>query len=658
MRAKDLKVGSVYRAKVNNRIVDVRLDQISKIDSIYGRLQSRFHVTNLSTGRTTVFRSAIKFLSKAAKATNGQSHQAGSRTSVGEVAEPRGDSRRVQPGVDPGRSGVSGVADDLASHLQPGKAEVKAPHVIVKSLAGTGKTWTLIGGIKRIKGIEVEHTPSPQQAAVWESMLLSADAASICFVAFNKPIADELKSKVPAGCDAMTMHSMGFRAVTAQFGRKIQVASYRVQDVISELLERDIRELRRYDMELLMATEKLVGLCKQNLANPTEEELDRIASYYDVDLNGSRNRVFDLVPRVLDRCKDVLHDGRIDFNDMIWIPVILDLPMFRYDLLLIDESQDLNRCQQALARKAGRRLILVGDPNQSIYGFAGADSESMPRMFRELSATEEGCIELPLTVTRRCGKAIVEEARKIVPEFEAHESNGPGLVSTASYEPVQVPCECCLNDFDTEGKPTLNEAGNVCDKCKGTGSVTTSYVDRVEDGNMILCRVNAPLVSQCFRFLKAGRKANIQGRDVGAGLIKTIEKMKCESIVDLVSKLSDWLHSETRKEQAKRNPSEGKLIALQDRFDCLMAFTEGCETVNQVRQKIEEVFTDDPNVKGIRLSSIHKAKGLEADRVFLLQIKGGSVPHPMAKSEWQREQEDHLLYVARTRAIKELVYVS
>ena len=185
---------------------------------------------------------------------------------------------------------------------------------------------------------------------------------------------------------------------------------------------------------------------------------------------------------------------------------------------------------------------------------------------------------------------------------------------------------------------------------------------------MVLCRVNAPLVSECFRFIKVGRKANIQGRDVGKGLVNTVKKLAggedqlgyCK-METLIAALGVWLEGEQKKEMAKKFPSEGRMISLQDKHDCLLCFTEGLGvdgTAADVVRKIESVFTDDRTVRGIRLSSIHKAKGLEAHRVFLLEPEGASVPHPMAKSAWQIEQEWNLRYVAITRAIEELVYVS
>ena len=415
------------------------------------------------------------------------------------------------------------------------------------------------------------------------------------------------------------MHGMGFKAVTRAFP-KVRVNEHRADDIIASLLNRDIRDIRRESPVFVSATKQLVNLCKMNLSETDLESLNELVDHYDVDFEGTdKAKVFDMVPKVLERCRDVQRDGCIDFSDMIWLPVALNLPVYKYGVLLVDEAQDLNRCQQELAKRAGQRLILCGDPSQAIYGFAGADSESMKRMGEELP----GCITLPLTVTRRCGKAIVIEAKKYVSDFEAHESNGAGTIGRGAYD--------------------INDPNN--------------YRVKVQDGDMILCRCNAPLVSECFKFIKQGRKAVIQGRDIGQGLISTITKMKATSVEDLVKKVSDWLFKEVSKENAKRNPSEARIQALEDRHDCIIVFTEGAKTVDDVISKIDSIFTDNKETKGIRLSSIHKAKGLEAHRVFWLRLpKTEFVPEN--ESHWQTEQRYNLMYVAVTRAIEELVYVS
>lgn len=555
----------------------------------------------------------------------------------------------------------SPMAEKLRGLMRP--RPQTEPHLIIEARAGTGKTTTLVEGLKLVLGGLTAFRPSEQQDVIWRAMRQSKGMArSVGFVAFNRGIATELQARVPPGCDAMTMHSQGLKAIQRAFpGTK--VSNYRVPDILSDLLCQDIRDLRRDMPVVVRATEQLVGLCKQNLVpldvadGADQAEVDRLlselATHYDVDLTGEgrsgrgryshvptsdyARQVFDLVPQVLERCRDV-SDRCVDFNDMIWLPIALGLPVTRYDLLLVDEAQDLNICQQELALKAGDRLILCGDRHQSIYGFAGADTDSLPRMEERLGATPRGCQVLPLTVTRRCGKAIVREANKIVPDFEALDSSPEGQVSTAAY-PIQ--------ESQTRGKYEL--------------PYNETYMPLVQEDDMVLCRVNAPLVSQCFRFIRRGRRANIQGRDIAAQLIGTIEKMNAVDVADLVGKVMDWVAQETAKEVAKRNPDENRLIAIQDRADCILCFTEGLAGtagVHEVLSRGNQIFTDDKNAPGIRLSSIHKAKGLEARQVFLLRPKGAGCPHPLAKSEWQRQQEQNLLYVAITRAIDSLVFVS
>lgn len=563
------------------------------------------------------------------------------------------------------------------------KPKDNAPHLIVLARAGTGKTTTLVEGLKVLRGLGgspippsgwgyddydayTSFTPSPQQKAIWDSLCLSPKDSSVCFVAFNKSIATELQQRVPEDCDAMTMHSMGFKAVKQRFELgENGINQYRVRDIIAKLLNKDVWELRKRQPELLKATERLVSLCKMNLigfkegvslCGPHEwyQCLAELAAQYDVDVNANRYRVSELVPRVLERCKDVAKDGCIDFDDMIWLPIVLDLAVTRYDLLLVDECQDLNRCQQQLALKAGNRLILCGDNKQAIYGFAGADSKSMERMYELLSkkcpycsgeknhqgkycldckgTMRIGCQLLPLTVTRRCGRAIVKEAQKLVPDFEAHESCGEGTVLAMELDQGENPHRY--------------------------------YQDAVHDGDMVLCRCNAPLVSECFKFLKMGRKANIIGRDIGQGLISTIRKVmktvmqEGDRVELLMGGLSRWHNAEERKENTQLNPNEAKLIALQDRYDCLCTFCEGVKTVEDVIKRIDAVFTGNKESEGIRLSSGHRAKGLEADRVFILMPEGAKCPHPLAKTPSAKEQEWNILYVMITRARKELVYVS
>lgn len=585
--------------------------------------------------------------------------------------------------------------------LLKSRTEQSAPHMVVRAYAGTGKTFTQIMGVayafgqgiwpQVVKHLGFEPVPSAEQRLVWESLALSAGKVkTVTYTAFNKTIVTEFQDKwgwlvnllQEAGITLAfsTINSLGHGVVTKWLGRGITVADWHAENVLSDILGVDGRELKRKDAVFVKATTDLVALCKLTLAGwskgkgfdpaaVTEDVLDRLTSHYDVEMEGLRYRVYDMVPQVLGRCADPMDPaagsgrGEIDYNDQNWLPIVKGLPVPQSDLLLVDEGQDLPRCKQEYALLAGKRIVLVGDVRQAIYGFAGADTSSIPNMEARLGiltcprcwtadkwqtkcATCKGTgyvggVRLQLTQTRRCGKAIVEEARKIVHDFTAHESNPPGHVGTM-YE--------------------------------------DQYASRVRDKDMVLCRVNAPLVANALRFIKAGRKAVIRGRDFGGQLINFVEARNASDVPDLITKTDHWLAEESRKERAKRNPSEERIIALQDRRDCIIAFTDGAANVSEVRNKIELVFAGKhceqcgkhyqehveacfncqrklSKPEGVLFSSIHRAKGLEADRVFFLVVKGAECPHPMAKQEWQVEQEWNCKYIAITRAINELWYV-
>ena len=102
---------------------------------------------------------------------------------------------------------------------------------------------------------------------------------------------------------------------------------------------------------------------------------------------------------------------------MIWIPTASKLPMDTYKWVLVDEAQDLSAAQLRIIRSSlaeGGRMLAVGDPNQAIYAFAGADCNSFERV-TELA----GGTTLPLNVCYRCPKSHIKLAQEIVPTIEA-----------------------------------------------------------------------------------------------------------------------------------------------------------------------------------------------------------------------------------------------
>lgn len=448
-------------------------------------------------------------------------------------------------------------------------------HTVIKAVAGSGKTTTIVEALGYI----------PE----WCKTL---------FVAFNKSIAEELKKRAPRGVEVSTLHSYGLKCITRALGR-LRIDANRVDNFTKAMYGDDHKtwELRR-DLA------KTVSLAKGQLASD-EEDIDTIIDEFNIEsaVGENRKKFVDDVLKILLRCTEVAQDGLIDFDDMIWLPVVLGLGQPQFDRVFIDEVQDLNPAQIEMALRAikpGGRICAVGDPRQAIYGFRGADSRAIDNVVSRLSATV-----LPLSVCYRCCKAVIREAQEVVPEIEYAPDAEEGSVSTVL----------------------------VRDMKRGARA-----------GDFILSRTNAPLISLCMFFLREGRPATIQGRDVGASLAAFVKKSKAKDVTALRNHIEKWRTEECARLAAKHRDTQ----AVEDRAECLLALSEDASTVSDVLEAIEKLFADRDDSARIVLSSTHKAKGMERDRVWLLSSTYCRRPGI---------EEENLLYVGISRARKELFLV-
>lgn len=174
-----------------------------------------------------------------------------------------------------------------------------------------------------------------------------------------------------------------------------------------------------------------------------------------------------------------------------------------------------------------------------------------------------------------------------------------------------------------------------------------------QPSDAILCRNSAPLIAFAFALLRHDIGCRVLGREIGASLISLIDKAKSASIVELENKLDAMRARELNK--AIQHNNESAIASIEDKYDCLALFVEHADTVEEVKSKINSLF-DDSNRGLLTLSTIHKAKGLEWTRVFILDWH--LVPSKWAKQPWQTAQERHLQYVAVTRAKLELIFIN
>lgn len=475
-------------------------------------------------------------------------------------------------------------------------------NAVINALAGSGKTSTIVNAVKLI--------PSTCNAL---------------FIAFNKEIVKELEKKLEGvkNVQVKTLHSLGFLMIRRNLGTNIEIDEYKYRTFI----KKNIKQLSSADFDKMTTkliqqyTDNVIQLCdlgRYNLAQ-CEKDLLQVSARHDI-------------PIIDDECNAVLNvlkwgkenTTSIDFTDMVWLPYELTLnPIgLQYDYIFIDECQDLNAAQRELFLRCfrrGTRFIAVGDKKQAIYSFAGADAKSFAKLQSLPNTTT-----LPLPISYRCPKKVVNLANQFVDTMECR-----------------------------EGAPDGEIVHNVS-------------IKDIHDGDMVLCRTKMPLIKLYMRYLRMGVKSHVRGQDIGLNLLRMVDKT--EQIMLNVSlqkdgvfaRLYDDLFEERNRLMIKRGMDledatlSNQIMNKYDSIKALEILAEGLTSARDLHDRIENVFAE--SADGVCLSTIHKAKGLEANNVYILCKT--LMPSRLATQDWEKEQEQNLMYVAYTRAKYKLGFVS
>ena len=486
----------------------------------------------------------------------------------------------------------------------------------------------------------MSFTPSPRQQAIFDHVvqpasssliveavagsgktttlvellkLLPADPDSILppavlFLAFNKLIAETLAARCPKNVLCKTFHSLGLAALSASLPKRPQIEARKVPKIVFEMTEKDNPDVA--------AIIKLVSLAKGSLLLPDSSDSlwEDIIRHYDVQLEEPRQSLR-IAKRALEKSNNDLL--QIDFDDMLYLAVLRRAPFQRYDYIMVDEAQDTNDIQIEMLRlmtTAKTKFVFVGDPHQAIYGFRGANADAMDRIKSAFS-----CTTLPLDISYRCAKAVVRKAQEYVRHIQPSNSAPEGQCQTLSKY----------------------------------------HEGHFQPGSAILCRNTAPVVGFAYQLLKRNIRCLIRGRDIGAQLCGVIKKMRADSIDCLIDRLGEWRAREVQR--AANDQNESAIERIHDQHECLTFFIEQLpedrRTVDTLLNRIVALFTDDENKGVVTLSTVHKAKGLEWDEVFILDGPK-LMPSKFAKLPWQQAQERNLIYVAITRAKQSLYYIN
>lgn len=467
-------------------------------------------------------------------------------------------------------------------------------NMAVEARAGTGKTTTAVEGIRRM-----------------------SKRGSVIYCAFNRAIYEATKPKLSGirNVDIKTLHGIGF-GILRQHDSAVQLDQDKGMRLAREVAGENAPQKLVTGIKKAASYAKALGIGTDQYAQ-AEIEQAIIDADLDVEPYATIEEQAQMALRAMKAAAQMT--GIIDFDDQIWLPIHLGLrSKYGKDGVVIDEAQDMNPAQLRLCfasvSKNGR-IGIIGDRHQAIYTFRGAGLDTFERLTKQLSAKV-----FPLNITYRCGKRIVREANKFVPDLTTPPGAHDGKVEHINREQM---------------------------------------LKMLQPGDFVISRANAPLVAACTAALRAGIKANIQGRDLGQTLTTLVQKSGAEDVEELIEWVNEWRNKQVEKLQAKdRDPQP-----IIDRAECLLAFCDGQPSIGAVLRAIATMFEDTDDMRRVVFSSTHRAKGLERDRVFVLRdtyLKARPIKGPDGEVLGfdVPTEEKNLYYVACTRAKNELYFVT
>lgn len=428
------------------------------------------------------------------------------------------------------------------------------------------------------------------------------------FLSFSNTIVNELKDRVPTHVSARTLHSLGSMFIHNYYSKVEFNQNKFFTYALQKYGDRDKNTYRK-----CFLIQDLCSYARLTMTDLDAMSIRTMAEFYELEYDSD---MCEIVPDL------ILNDKYFryyDFADMLYIPATRkQVIKNKYDFVFYDESQDANQAQLQFLNNIidkGGRLIAVGDSSQAIYSFMGADINT----FKDIQRRKNTVI-LPLSVSYRCAQEIVKEAQKYCSHIKPHKDAPKGIVREGDFE-------------------------------------------EISESDMVVCRNNAPLIELYFELIDRGIKATIVGKDIERGLQKLIKQCSSTTKERFITKLYDRLDKlvesfQSRRMSEKRIKEHPRYVDLVDKINLFEVLLNHVERPSQLEGKIKSIFSE--KKKACRLMTGHKSKGLEADRVFLLNFYNGKrlCPSTYATQHWQKVAENNLMFVMITRAKKELVYIS
>jgi superfamily I DNA/RNA helicase len=476
---------------------------------------------------------------------------------------------------------------------------------LINAGPGTGKTFTLTFGYLTLsRQLVGKVTPTDEQADIFNFLTSEFDSkSSVCFFSHNNSTKDNLKKKLPKTANVYTFHGAGQSTLIKRYGFQRLVYD-RTDKFIGDITGHNLRDMPAEIKSGWYAIKKLVNYFKIEFMEPTEENYNYICfKYPDMASANVPSDWRESCIKLLER--SAIPNKTVEFTDMLWMGA--RTAKKKYDIGFVDESQDISACSYALVDRLCHNVVFCGDRNQAINAFAGASEEMYTRIADKADAIH------PLKMTQRCPAYICDMANHIRPNGIIHGPNKQeGKHETITYDSLPEKMQ----------------------ECRATNT-------------LIISRTNAAVISCAIKLHKLGIPCRIVDRDLADEVKFFINSFFTKDLSKLLQRLQTYEDKGTR--------SKNLLWAQMVRDKCTYTkeLINAVSSYSELLELLKDTFEKHPN--GFPLSSIHKAKGLEALNIFVLNPPvelACCMEHPIAK-----EQEINLHFVAVTRSALNLYWV-
>lgn len=522
-------------------------------------------------------------------------------------------------------------------------------NMLVNALAGSGKSTTAC-------------------------MLSEHSKTSDLYIAFNASVVEEFKKKIKnPKTKVMTMHSLAYSIMLYNveqeskdsgekpkgFGsqrskRTVSLDNFKPHKILDEEITKRYGRYIEFAKRVFLKDNyvNLYNLCRLTLTDmSSNKDVSRLIDdhalflYYgdegysapDISEITSTLKILDTKSR-----QQFETQGVIDFTDMLWITFNKlkydnwEVPYWAlYTNIYCDEVQDFSNIQlnflKFIKRTKGR-YVFIGDFHQAIYNFAGANAQAfnqIPKMFAPVKTFD-------LPICYRCAKSHLSRVNR-------------------EYGIPILPCDDAPMGFvKTIDKSKISEYAKA--------------------GDMVISRKNKWIAEVVLDLARNGTPIFIEDKEMVGAIKRQILSSKCTSVGTLEKFLQKVISNYNKKlfEIVSKNVREGgheeeRLEAVTetnskiDNTSFLLEILEGylehhasSDSVSKFSNFIDKLLNTTPSPNCVRLCSIHKAKGLEATNVFVLNE--AKINYDFRNSKEQNVQEKNLSYIATTRA-KEGLYL-